>query len=182
MKIKTLCAVFCLCLLLSSCAELQKANPTISTTESVQAEQTEPELCGTYDVVRVVDGDTIIVDIDGEDTRIRLIGVDTPESVNPDKTKNTDEGKTASGWTKDLLTDSCVYLEYDVDREDDYGRTLAYVYLDDGKTMVNRLLLQNGLARIMTIQPNSKYANDFYDLEVAAREDKVGFWGTEFFN
>lgn len=134
-----------------------------------------------YDVVRVVDGDTIIVSVDGIETRVRLIGVDTPESVHADEEKNTAEGIEASEWTTLLLTDAKVYLEYDIDTEDDYGRTLAYVYLDDGVTMVNRLLLENGLARVMTIQPNSKYANEFYALQVAAREASKGFWGTGYF-
>jgi len=137
-----------------------------------------------YNVVRVVDGDTIIVSIDGEDVTVRLIGVDTPESVHTDDSKNTAEGKEASDWTSALLTDANVYLEYDVDTEDDFGRTLAYVYIDDidgGLVMVNRLLLENGLAQIMTIQPNSKYASEFYQLQVAAREAKKGFWETGFF-
>lgn len=134
-----------------------------------------------YDVVRVVDGDTIIVSVEGEEVKVRLIGVDTPESVHEDETKNTSEGKEASEWTTNLLTGKQVYLEYDVENEDNYGRTLAYVYLDDGKTMVNRLLLENGLAQVMTVQPNSKYADEFYDLQVVAREAGKGFWGTGFF-
>jgi micrococcal nuclease len=156
-------------------------NKQESVITDTETEETTVALNGLYSVVRVVDGDTIIVDIDGEETRIRFIGVDTPESVNPDESKNTDEGKEASDWTKELLTNKSVYLEYDVDPQDDYGRTLAYVYLDDGKTMVNQLLLENGYAVTMTIQPNSKYADDFYNLQVAARKEKTGFWGTGFF-
>lgn len=142
----------------------------------------EKVLSGPYDVVRVVDGDTTIIAIDGEDTRVRFIGVDTPESVNPiDESKNTPEGKEASDFTKELLTGKTVYLEYDVQLADDYGRTLAYVYLDDGTTMVQTLLLEKGLATTMTIQPNSKYASLFYSTMVTARENNVGFWATGFF-
>lgn len=142
----------------------------------------EKVLSGPYDVVRVVDGDTAIIAIDGEDTRVRFIGVDTPESVNPiDESKNTPEGKEASDFTKELLTGKTVYLEYDVQLADDYGRTLAYVYLDDGTTMVQTLLLEKGLATTMTIQPNSKYASLFYSTMVTARENNVGFWATGFF-
>ena len=147
----------------------------------IQTIEESAELDGLYEVVRVVDGDTIVVSVNGEDTKIRLIGIDTPESVHPDKNKNTNEGKEASIWTKDLLNDKEIYLEYDVDTEDDYGRTLAYVYLDDGVTMVNRLLLENGFAQTMTIQPNSKYADEFHDLQVTAREAKTGFWKTNYF-
>lgn len=141
----------------------------------------EKVLSGPYDVVRVVDGDTAIIAINGEDTRVRFIGVDTPESVNPDESKNTPEGKEASDFTKELLTGKTVCLEYDVQLTDDYGRTLAYIYLDDGATMVQTLLLEKGLATTMTVQPNSKYASLFYDTMVTARENKVGFWATGFF-
>lgn len=149
--------------------------------------QAEPEvepvsLSTPYDVVRVVDGDTLVVSIDGKEVSVRLIGVDTPESVNPNESKNSDEGIKASEWTTDFLKDKKVCLEYDVEREDTYGRTLAYVYLEDGKTMVNRTLLENGLAQTMTIQPNSKYAEDFYAIQVKARVAKKGFWGTGYFS
>lgn len=157
--------------------ETEEATETTEETESAEAVNLSP----LYDVVRVVDGDTIVVSIEDKEVKVRLIGVDTPESVHEDESKNTAEGKEASEWTTDLLTGTQVYLEYDVETEDKYGRTLAYVYLDDGKTMVNRLLLENGLAQIMTVQPNSKYADEFYNLQVAAREAGKGFWGTGFF-
>lgn len=133
-------------------------------------------LYGVYSVVRVVDGDTIVVDIDGEETKVRMIGVDTPESVHADENKNSESGITASQYTKNLLTGQSVYLEYDIDVEDDYGRSLAYVYLDDGTTMVNSLLLQEGMAQTMTIQPNSKYADLFANYQKTAREEQKGFW------
>lgn len=144
-------------------------------------ESASVELHGPYHVERVVDGDTIVVSIDNKNVKVRLIGMDTPESVHPNKEKNTAEGKQASDWVKHLLAGQQVFLEYDVGQTDRYGRTLAYVYLADQKTMVNRLLLEKGLAQTMTIQPNSKYANQFYELQVKAREDKKGFWKTGFF-
>lgn len=135
-----------------------------------------PELWGAYEVVSVIDGDTIDVDIDGEAVRVRLLGVDTPESVHPDESRNTDEGKAAADWMRAKLVGEKVYLEYDIQQMDKYGRTLAYVYLDDRETMVNRLMLENGLAQIMTVQPNSKYADEFYKLQLAARKAGAGFW------
>ena len=151
--------------------------------QSVSGNSTEPaDLKGLYNVVRIVDGDTIVVDINGTETKVRLIGVDTPESVSSDESENTKEGKKASEWTTNLLTEKQVYLEYDVSTEDKYGRSLAYVYLSDGKTMVNKELIKGGFAQVMTVQPNSKYADEFYDLQVAAREAKVGFWETGFFS
>ena len=127
-------------------------------------EESEPQLYGLYDVVRVVDGDTIIVNIDGEETKVRFIGVNTAESVHPDETKNTEIGKESSEWTAELLSGQQVYLEYDIDKTDDYGRTLAYVYLSDGR-MVQEELLKAGMAELMTIQPNSKYADKFYEIK-----------------
>lgn len=132
---------------------------------TVSEEETKPELHGLYDVVRVVDGDTIIVNIDGDETKVRFIGVDTPESVHPEETKNSEGGKKASEWTAELLSGQQVYLEYDIDKTDDYGRTLAYVYLSDGKTMVQEELLKAEMAELMTIQPNSKYADKFFEIK-----------------
>jgi micrococcal nuclease len=118
-----------------------------------------PELYGEYPVIRVVDGDTIVVSIDGTDTKVRFIGIDTPESVHPDKSKNTPDGKAAFEYTARLLDGKSVCLEYDAERLDSYGRTLAYVWLDD--VMVNRLLLKQGYAVPLTIAPNTRYAEEF---------------------
>ena len=141
------------------------------------------ELSGPYEVVRVVDGDTIIVDIDGQDTRVRLIGIDTPESVADESVKeNTEEGKEASEYTTNLLEGNTVYLEFDQEILDEYGRTLCYVYLHDKSTMVNEILLKNGYARTMTIEPNTIYKERFAAAELVAKETKSGFWGTGFFH
>lgn len=137
-----------------------------------------PELHGLYDVVRVVDGDTIIVDIDGAETRVRLIGVDTPESVHPDDTLNSERGKIASDYTSALLTGKQVYLEYDKEMTDKYGRTLAYVFLSD-KTMVEEELLKSGMAEVLTIEPNSKYTSYFECLEDEAKRSGSGFWSEQ---
>ena len=96
-----------------------------------------------------------------------------PPSSNEEK--NTEEGKIASDFTKELLTGKQVYLEFDVDMYDDYDRMLAYVYTSD-YTMVNKLLITKGYARMMTIQPNVKYETDFYQLQKKARENQTGFW------
>lgn len=119
-------------------------------------------LNGPYSVTRVVDGDTVIVDIDGVETRVRMIGVDTPESVHPDESRNSKSGKLASEFTKEQLLNKEIYLEYDKDKEDDYGRTLAYIYLDEkGEHMYQEVLLANGYANIMIIAPNNKYEEFF---------------------
>ena len=118
---------------------------------------------------RVVDGDTIVVILDGKKEKVRMIGIDTPESVHPDKSRNTPMGKIASKYTKDNLEGKYVALETDVQERDKYGRILAYVYLDD--KMFNKTLLEEGLAKLMTIPPNVKYADDFKKIE-AEREGK----------
>lgn len=122
------------------------------------------ELYGAYEVIRVVDGDTIVVDIDDIETTVRLIGVDTPESVHPDSKENSEEGTEASEYTKSLLGGTSVYLEYDSFKTDSYGRTLAYVYLEDGR-MLQEVLLEEGYATVMTVEPNVKYKNKFQEKE-----------------
>lgn len=139
---------------------------------------TASELHGLYNVVRVVDGDTIIVDIDGDETRVRLIGIDTPESVHPDDTLNSERGKIASDFTSELLTGKQVYLEYGEEKTDKYGRTLAYVFLSD-KTMVEEELLRSGMAEVLTIEPNSKYASYFECIEDEAKRNRSGFWSEQ---
>lgn len=127
-----------------------------------------------YKVVRVVDGDTLVIDYQGKEERVRLIGVDTPETKHPQKGVEP-FGKEASDYTKNLLEGKKVILEWDVQERDRYGRLLAYVYYD-GK-MVNEALVSEGYARIMTIPPNVKYADRFLQLEQQAREENRGLWG-----
>lgn len=115
---------------------------------------------GLLPVVRVVDGDTIVVKLNGEDEKVRLIGINTPESVHPDKSKNTQEGKKASDYTKELLEGQSVSLEFDTQERDKYGRLLAYVYLEDG-TFFNEKLILDGYAELATYPPNVKYVDVF---------------------
>ena len=141
-----------------------------------------PELEGPYDVVRVVDGDTIVVSMDGQDRNIRLIGIDAPESVADESYKeNTEEGLQASQYMHELLDEKNVYLEYDREVYDSYGRKLCYVYLSDGRTMVNEVMLKNGYARIMTIEPNSKHESRLTAAQDKAKDEGLGFWGTGFY-
>jgi len=130
-----------------------------------------------YNVIKVVDGDTIQVEIDDKIEKIRMIGIDTPESVHPDEEKNTENGKKASEYTKKLLTGKSVTLELDVQERDKYGRILAYVYLNG--RMVNKKLLSDGYAKVATFPPNVKYVQEFTKLEEKAREAKKGLWAEE---
>lgn len=135
---------------------------------------------GKYKVTRVVDGDTIIVDFNGKEERVRLIGVDTPESVHPDATKNVEEGKIVSNFTKDRLEGKEVALEFDVQERDHYGRLLAYVWF--GGEMFNKVLLREGYAQVATYPPNVKYVDEFTKVQEGARKNNKGFWDNGIFN
>lgn len=112
-----------------------------------------------YTVTRVIDGDTIEVDYNGTLEKVRLIGVDTPESVHPDSSKNTEEGILASDYTKERLEGKQVELEFDIQQRDQYGRLLAYVWVDG--VMYNKTLLEDGVANLATYPPNVKYVDEF---------------------
>ena len=147
--------------------------PTINLSSNNEESQ-EIEQEGPYSVIKVVDGDTLRINYNGQDTTVRLIGIDTPESVNPDETKNTPEGKIASDYTKSIVG-SEVYLEFDIEANDKYGRLLAYVYLPDG-TFLNEKIIRDGYAYTMNIAPNVKYQNLFLDAFNEARENERGLW------
>jgi micrococcal nuclease len=138
----------------------------------------------------VVDGDTIEVRLDGRDEYVRLIGVDTPETVKPD-TPVQCFGERASHFTKRWLTGKRVRLVFGVERRDVYGRLLAYVYLADRTLAVphphksrqrellfNAILARRGLARSLTIPPNDRFAPRFRRLERVAARAGRGLWGS----
>lgn len=125
-------------------------------------------------VLRVVDGDTLKVQIVDKDYKVRLLGVDTPESVSPKKEKNTKEGKIASEYTKKNLEGKDIILEFDVSPYDRYGRLLAYVYVDG--ICYNEKLLEEGYAKVMMISPNVKNSKYYRQIEKQAKENNVGFW------
>ncbi len=126
-------------------------------------------------LIKVVDGDTLLCSVDGNEIKVRLIGVDTPESVNPDADKNTDAGVFVSNWLKDYLVDTkIIQLEYDIKHQDNYGRELCYVYVDG--VMLQKILLEQGYAKTMTVEPNTKMAEEFYKIEQNAKNNNVGLW------
>ncbi len=137
-------------------------------------EESQGDLAGPYPVTRVVDGDTIVVAMAGEENKVRLIGIDTPESVHPDDTRNIPYGKISSEFTRDSLEGQLVYLEYDVEPNDQYGRILAYVWLDG--VMFNKTLLTEGHAVLATYPPNVRYVDEFTELQTQARNDGKGLW------
>lgn len=142
---------------------------------------------------RVVDGDTLwIYDSNYDRIKVRLIGIDTPESVHSDASRNNEYGKMASDYTKEILSgNQTLYLEYDVEATDQYGRTLAYVWLSDdvdrdnvadvSDKMLNAILVKNGYAYDKVYEPNHAYADTFEALRMEASECGIGLWQYEGF-
>jgi micrococcal nuclease len=126
-------------------------------------------------VVRVVDGDTILVSVDGREERVRYIGVDTPETVKPGAPVEC-FGKKASARNKALVAGRRVRLVRDAEERDRYGRLLAYVYRADDGVFVNASLVRDGYAQPLTIPPNVAHAGEFASLARAARDAGRGLW------
>lgn len=123
-------------------------------------------------VKRVIDGDTFVLE-NGE--KIRLTGVNAPESRNTGRKHVEYFGKQSKDFLKQFLTGEKVRLEYDVTKMDMYGRTLAYVYMEDG-IFLNAELVKQGYATAYTVPPNVKYADLFVEMEREARENERGLW------
>lgn len=129
-----------------------------------------------YPISKFVDGDTFwIRKADGKVEKIRLIGIDAPESRNTGKKQEDPFGKTSAAYLQKLLQGQSVRLEYDVAKYDRYKRTLAYAYLKDG-TFINAIMVQQGFAKVLTVPPNVRHADLFVRLEREARSKRRGFW------
>ena len=136
-------------------------------------------------VTRVVDGDTAEITVDGTKRRVRFLGVDTPETVHPNKPVQF-FGPEASAFTKQTLTGKRVWLEYDKSPQDRYSRHLAYIWTAKPtnitnetirRDMFNARLLLGGYAKVMIIKPNNRYAKQFAQYESEARNARRGVWG-----
>lgn len=123
-------------------------------------------------VTQVVDGDTIRVQLRDREVRVRLIGIDTPE-VAPGQPMEC-FGEEASTFTERELDGERVRLEFDVERFDRFGRTLAYVFHDG---LFNEELVAQGYATVTTFPPNVRYVGRFLAAQRAAREAGRGLWG-----
>ena len=153
---------------------------------SVSGEVDEPECYADIPNEKVevkfnkcVDGDTLKVTIDGEVKTVRFLAIDTPESVHPQKEVEA-FGKEASDYTCNLVSKAKkLYLEYDKnsDKEDKYGRLLAFVYADD--KMVQKELIKSGLARVAYLYADYTYTSELQKLEEEAEQKKIGVWSSE---
>ena len=159
---------------LAGCFEAAETVPEAAPAEET-SDLTENGFTKT-NIVKVVDGDTVKVMLDGQKTTVRIIGINTPESVLEDESLNTEEGRMASEYLKQLLPKgTTVYLEYDLDDEDQYGRTLAYLWLRDDVDVssfedfceynVGALIMQNTYCESVYYKPNRKYLDWLRRLE-----------------
>lgn len=149
--------IFTSILLLSSCS-----------TSSVSTNKLEAT------VMKIVDGDTITVQLNGKKETIRMLLIDTPETHHPHKPVQP-FGQEASQYAEQILSNSKVTLEIGTTKRDKYGRMLAYVY-KDGK-MYNELIVKEGLARVAYVfPPNDKYVDTLKETEATAKEQNLGIW------
>ncbi|MBX3617903.1 thermonuclease family protein [Nitrosomonas sp.] len=124
-----------------------------------------------YSVVRVYDGDTIILE---DKKQIRLLGINTPEIQSRVRDKEPG-GIEAKQWLQKQIQGKKVYLEFDQVRQDKYKRSLAHVFTPDGKHL-NLMLLENGLAAVSIIPPNGRYAGKLIRAQEKAEKQKLGIW------
>ena len=131
-----------------------------------------------YRVIKVVDGDTVTIDMDGKSTTLRLIGLDTPETLDPRKPVHC-FGVEASNKAKEILTGTYVSLETDASQDtyDKYGRLLAYIYLSDG-TPFNQYMIEEGYGHEYTYNAAYKYQKQFKAAQKRAEAGEKGLWGT----
>lgn len=134
---------------------------------------------GPLSVVRVVDGDTVRLLVDGTEQPVRLIGVDTPETKDPNEPVQC-FGEQAAARTHELLDGAVVWVETDPTQgaTDRYGRTLAYVWLDE-TTLVNEVLIRDGFAHEYTYDTPYAYRDVFLAQQQAAQSAALGFWSPD---
>jgi micrococcal nuclease len=126
-------------------------------------------------VVRVVDGDTIHVQLGDRVEKVRYIGMNTPETHHPTRAEEPGGREAKPRFNRQLVDGQRARLELDAQVRDQYGRLLAYVWV--GNVMVNAELVRRGYAQVMTIPPNVKHAELFVRLQREAREARRGLWG-----
>ena len=149
-----------------SCGSATPPAPSAESAPSAPEATSLPQLTEAT-VVRVIDGDTIEVDIGGRLYKVRYIGIDTPEIGRPGANE-------ATAVNTQLVSGKTVYLEKDVSETDRYDRLLRYVWTEEG--MVNAILVANGYAQVATYPPDVKYQQDFLELQRQAEEAGKGSW------
>jgi micrococcal nuclease len=130
----------------------------------------------TYPITEIVDGDTFWTRRpDGTRFKVRLIGIDAPETRNSANKRASPFGEVSKAYLKERLHNQSVHLVVDVDSLDRYGRTLAYVYLPDG-SFINEELIREGYATLLTFPPNVRHVERFTAAQHEARRQRKGLW------
>lgn len=184
-------------IMLTACSELQTENKTKDPTKTVIHNTTKSSTENTSQtqntktfqenkgktfiatIIKVIDGDTVKIELpNGNEETVRLLLIDTPETVHPTKAVQP-FGPEASQFSKKLMpANSKIEVELGINERDKYGRLLAYLYVDD--KMVNKLLLEKGLARVAYIYvPNTKYLDEFEIIQKKAQKKAIGIWSLE---
>lgn len=165
----------------------EKGNINVNTdTGSSHEYLTGPDGLYEASVTKIVDGDTLWCLYNGEELKVRFNLIDTPESVSPDQEKNNQYGVMASDYTKSLIRPGdTIYLQFDEEKTDMYGRTLAYIWLSDQvdvsdlddikQYMINYILIENGYAQV-ALYNNELYYDLFLEAEKEAAETQTGLW------
>lgn len=127
-------------------------------------------------VAEIVDGDTLDIEISGRTERLRLIGIDTPETKKPGAPVECFGPEATRRLSELLPPGSEVVLYRDIEPRDDYGRLLVYVFRFDDGAFINAELVGHGFARPLEITPNTTYAREFDRLASRAESDGLGLW------
>jgi micrococcal nuclease len=127
-------------------------------------------------ILKVVDGDTVDIDINGHTERVRLIGVNTPETKHPTKPIECFGPEASAYMTQLLPKGTTVRIERDVEARDRYGRMLLYLYLGSDDLFINLELVARGYGTPMSIEPNTFHRNDFVRAAAQAEAANVGLW------
>jgi len=157
-----------------------RARDTVSVLASQPVPRVEPPDGSSHAIVSVVDGDTAKIEFEGETISMRIIGIDTPETVHPSRPVEP-YGPEATVRARELLEGKTVTLEYDADPEHDrfgrYGRLLVYLRLEDGSDF-GKLMVADGFARAYPKYPFSR-SKEYLAVEAVAKKAKKGLWGLE---
>ncbi|MBA9025059.1 thermonuclease family protein [Peribacillus huizhouensis] len=175
-QLLTIFAFIC-CMTLIGCSNSQNTNESTHHHKTNLPEENPSTISAS--IVRVVDGDTIKIKLDNsKEETVRLLLVDTPESVHPTKPIQPFAIE-ASNFVKNLLpVGKDVEIELGTNERDKYGRLLAYLYADE--KMVNQLLLEKGYARVAYVfAPNTKYIEEFREIQETAQRKEIGIWSIE---
>jgi micrococcal nuclease len=153
-------------LLLSGCAATTAADPDPASASGANAV-----------VVRVVDGDTVVVSIGGAEESARLIGIDTPETKRPDTPVECFGPEASDRLTALLPPGTPVRLELDEEPRDRYGRLLVYLHRAGDDAFINEAMVREGYADTLAIEPNTAFQDRFTAAVATARSNRVGLWG-----